>query len=338
MICCIIFEVEPFGDHSLVIIDGLHQYMPFFSEYQNKLQNGESLFYSWNSGLGVNFISLWAYYLSSPLNLIIVFFPQKYLNGVVSFLIITKIALSSFTMAIYLKNAIWAQKRPRKIVAKDWQVFLFSMAYALSSYMIGYSWNVMWLETMIFLPLIILGVEKLIEKNDGRWYCLFLFASLYCNFYMTFMTCLFLVLYFLLYPHKSVKKFFQKGFIFAGYSLLAGAMAAIVLIPTYAGLMTTSSAKMQFPKPEWYVDFFTILNSHSIGAKVITNAQGDGGTNLYCGILTIFLLNLYIMNRKIKLSVRLKQSFLMILLIVSFNLNWLNYIWHGFHDQYGIPK
>ena len=338
VICCIIFEVEPFGDHSLVIIDGLHQYMPFFSEYQNKLQNGESLFYSWNSGLGVNFISLWAYYLSSPLNLIIVFFPQKYLNGVVSFLIITKIALSSFTMAIYLKNAIWAQKRPRKIVAKDWQVFLFSMAYALSSYMIGYSWNVMWLETMIFLPLLILGVEKLIEKNDGRWYCLFLFASLYCNFYMTFMTCLFLVLYFLLYPHKSVKKFFQKGFIFAGYSLLAGAMAAIVLIPTYAGLMTTSSAKMQFPKPEWYVDFFTILNSHSIGAKVITNAQGDGGTNLYCGILTIFLLNLYIMNRKIKLSVRLKQSFLMILLIVSFNLNWLNYIWHGFHDQYGIPN
>ena len=184
--------------------------MPFFSEYQNKLQNGESLFYSWNSGLGVNFMSLWAYYLSSPLNLIIVFFPQKYLNGVVSFLIITKIALSSFTMAIYLKNAIWAQRRTRKIVAKDWQVFLFSMAYALSSYMIGYSWNVMWLETMIFLPLIILGVEKLIEKNDGRWYCLFLFASLYCNFYMTFMTCLFLVLYFLLYPHKSVKKFFQK--------------------------------------------------------------------------------------------------------------------------------
>ncbi|HCO30127.1 MAG TPA: hypothetical protein DIT54_12300, partial [Lachnospiraceae bacterium] len=55
VICCIIFEVEPFGDRSLVIIDGLHQYMPFFSEYQNKLQNGESLFYSWNSGLGVNF-------------------------------------------------------------------------------------------------------------------------------------------------------------------------------------------------------------------------------------------------------------------------------------------
>ena len=338
LVICMIYEVEPFGDHSLVIIDGLHQYMPFFSEYQNKLQHGESLFYSWNSGLGINFMALWAYYLASPLNLVIVFFPQRYLNGVVSMLIITKIALSSFTMAVYLKNAHWAYKKNRTIKPKSWQILIFSMAYALSSYMIGYSWNVMWLETMIFLPLIILGVEKLIEQGDGRYYCLFLFASLYCNFYMTFMTCLFLILYFLLYPHKSFKKFIQKGFIFAGYSLLAGAMAAILLIPTYEGLMVTSSAKMQFPEPEFYVSFFDTLNSHSIGADVITNAQADGGTNLYCGILTIFLVPLYLMNRKIKLSVRLKQTLLMIFLIVSFNLNWLNYIWHGFHDQYGIPN
>ena len=338
LICCMLYEVEPFGDHSLVIIDGLHQYMPFFSAYQEKLQHQSSLFYSWNAGLGVNFMALWAYYLASPLNLIIVFFPQIYLNGVVSFLIIIKIALASMTMAIYLKNATWACKIKYHIVQKDWQVLIFSMAYALSSYMIGYSWNVMWLETMIFLPLVVLGLERLIEKKDGRFYCFMLFASLYCNFYMTFMTCIFLVLYYVLYHHKNIKEFIKRGFVFAGYSLLAGAMAGIVLLPTYQGLMMTSSAKMQFPEPEFYVSFFDILNSHSIGAKVITNAQGDGGTNLYCGVLTILLMNLYLMNRKIKRSVRIKQSLLMIFFILSFNLNWLNYIWHGFHDQYGIPN
>lgn len=59
---------------------------------------------------------------------------------------------------------------------------------------------------------------------------------------------------------------------------------------------------------------------------------------MYCGIFIIFLLNLYILNREVKLSVRIKQSLLVLFLIVSFNLNWLNYIWHGFHDQYGIPN
>lgn len=338
LICCMIFEVQPFGDFSLVIIDGLHQYMPFFSAYQEKLQQGQSLFYSFQSGLGINFMALWAYYLASPLNLLIIAFPQKYLNGVVSMLIIIKISLASVTMAIYLKNAAWRVRATYEVVQKDWQILIFAMAYALSSYMLGYSWNVMWLETMIFFPLIILGLEKLIEKKDGRLYCFMLFVSLSCNFYMTFMTCLFLVFYFLLYDHKGIKEFIKRGFSFAGYSLLAGAMAGVILLPTYCSLMLTSSAKMQFPKPELYVSFFDTINSHSIGAKVITNAQGDGGTNLYCGILTILCIWLYAMNRKIKWTTRIKQIIFVLFLLVSFNVNWLNYVWHGFHDQYGIPN
>lgn len=98
---CIAFGVEPFGDNSLVIIDGLHQYMPFFAEYQEKLRNFDSFFYSWNGGLGYNFLSLWSYYLSSPLNLIIVLFPKTALNMAVSFLIVLKISLIGLTSASF---------------------------------------------------------------------------------------------------------------------------------------------------------------------------------------------------------------------------------------------
>ena len=66
------------GGHSLIIIDGLHQYMPFFSDYQDKLREGSSLFYSFQEGMGTNFLSLWSYYLASPLNLLILLFP--YIN------------------------------------------------------------------------------------------------------------------------------------------------------------------------------------------------------------------------------------------------------------------
>ena len=55
--CCIVFGVQPFGDNSLLIIDGLHQYMPFYSVLYDKLKGGETLFYSFRSGLGINFLS-----------------------------------------------------------------------------------------------------------------------------------------------------------------------------------------------------------------------------------------------------------------------------------------
>ena len=42
--CCIVFGVQPFGDNSLLIIDGLHQYMPFYSVLYDKLKGGETLF------------------------------------------------------------------------------------------------------------------------------------------------------------------------------------------------------------------------------------------------------------------------------------------------------
>ena len=95
--CMIGFQVQPFGDKSLLIIDGLHQYMPFFSILYDKLKGAESLFYSFRAGLGINFLSLFSYYLSSPLNLFILFFKKTQLNMAVSFLIVLKIALSGFT-------------------------------------------------------------------------------------------------------------------------------------------------------------------------------------------------------------------------------------------------
>ena len=58
--CCIVFGVQPFGDNSLLIIDGLHQYMPFYSVLYDKLKGGETLFYSFRSGLGINFLSLFS--------------------------------------------------------------------------------------------------------------------------------------------------------------------------------------------------------------------------------------------------------------------------------------
>ena len=70
--------IFPFGEESFLRTDMYHQYAPFFSEFQHKLRTGGSLLYSWDVGMGVNFAALYAYYLASPLNwLVILLCPKK---------------------------------------------------------------------------------------------------------------------------------------------------------------------------------------------------------------------------------------------------------------------
>ena len=68
VVICILHDVYPFGEQCILHIDMYHQYCPFFTELMDKIKHGGSLFYSWNVGLGADFISLYAYYLASPLN------------------------------------------------------------------------------------------------------------------------------------------------------------------------------------------------------------------------------------------------------------------------------
>ena len=232
IVCMAIFRVGPFGSNSFLIIDGLHQYMPFFSVLYDKLKEGGSLFYSFRTGLGVNFLSLFSYYLSSPLNLLIVFFDKTQLNMAVSLLLVLKVTLSGLTAGVYFSSRT---KKP------GITVLLCSTAYALSSYVVGYSWNVMWMDAVMIFPLVVLGIERLIEKKDGRLYGSALFYALYCNYYIAFMICIFSVIWYLFYSFRNFRQFFFRGIVFAFYSLLAAGMAAVLLIPAYLGIKQTAS-------------------------------------------------------------------------------------------------
>ena len=328
--CMIGFQVQPFGDKSLLIIDGLHQYMPFFSILYDKLKGAESLFYSFRAGLGINFLSLFSYYLSSPLNLFILFFKKTQLNMAVSFLIVLKIALSGLTAGIYFTSKT---KKP------GITVLMVSIAYALNSYMVGYCWNVMWLDAIMIFPIVIMGIERLIEKKDGRLYGAALFYALYCNYYIAFMICIFAVIWYLLYSFRNVKEFFFRGFAFAGYSLLAAGMAAVLLLPAYLGIkQTASGGEMGLPVHGWQTGFADLLTRQFNLGYPITHDNFDGNANLFIGIFTVLAVLLYFMNREISIVAKIKKGLLLALFYVSFSEDILNFIWHGFHNQYGIPN
>lgn len=328
--CMAIFQVGPFGSNSFLIIDGLHQYMPFFSVLYDKLKEGGSLFYSFRAGLGINFLSLFSYYLSSPLNLFILLFDKTELNMAVSLLVVLKIALSGFTAGIYF---ISKTRKP------GITVLICSTAYALNGYMVGYCWNVMWLDAVMIFPIVILGIERLIEKKDGRVYAAALFYALYCNYYIAFMICIFAVIWYLFYSFRNFRQFFFRGLAFAFYSLLSAGMAAVLLIPAYLGIrQTASGSDMGLPEHGWQTGFADLLTRQFDMAYPVSHDNFDGNANLYIGVFAVFAVVLYLFNREIRLFDKLKKGLLLIFFYLSFSEDILNFIWHGFHNQYGIPN
>lgn len=326
-----IFEkIGPFGSNSITMVDSLHQYLPFFSDYYDKLMNEGSMFYTWHVGLGSNFLSIISYYLASPMNFIVVLFDKKHLYIAMCLLISIKIVLSGASFAYYL-GCKCKDKHHFGIV-------IFAVAYALSNFVIGYSWNLMWMDCIMILPLIMAGFDKLMENGEYKLYVWSLFYALLCNYYIAFMICIFLVLQFFLTNHHKIKKFFIDGLKFAGSSLLSAGMAAFLLVPAYLGINTTASAKRVLPEANWYGSFWDLIKQMFFLTKPIKSQQFDGGVNLYCGTFCMILFFVYFLNKKIQLLDKIRNVLLLIFLMISFNNELLNYIWHGFHNQYGIPN
>lgn len=325
----ILTQTAPFGENSFMIVDALHQYLPFFADYQEKLKNLDSWFYSWNGGLGYNFFSLWAYYLSSPINLIIALVPKMTMISVLNWIIVLKFSLCSLAGFSYFTH---------QEGRASFSNVVFGLCYCFSSYMTGYYWNVMWLEVMILLPVILIGMDKLMKQGDGRIYCLSLFGSMFCNYYMSFMVCIFLIFWYLCYHFENIREFLKMGIRFVMYSILAAAMAAMVLFPAYQGLMATSSATLDFPQWQWYEQTISLFSTHMAAVEPYNMSVDDGLGNLYCGVLPMLLLVLYVIDNKILWKEKIRKIVLLVFLAISSQMEMLNYIWHGFHNQYGIPN
>lgn len=183
----VIRGIFPFGNNSFMFSDMYHQYVPFLTEFWHKLHNGESLIYSWHTGLGSNFIAVYAYYLASPINWLVYFVPENLIIEFMTYQIVLKIGLCGFSFCYYLH---------KQFDTKDITILWFSVFYALSGFIAAYNWNHMWLDGVWLAPFILLGLDELVKKGKCRMYCLTLAASILSNFYLSILICIFLVFYF----------------------------------------------------------------------------------------------------------------------------------------------
>lgn len=336
LLAFLVMGIYPAGENQIAVIDMYHQYVPFLGELQSKLQSSGSLFYTWNGAGGSNFWNLLAYYGASPLNLILVLFPKKFLMEGVTLILLLKIGLAGSTMAVYLRAIVWEKDKR----SADISLMGFATLYALCSYVMAYYWCIMWMDAVALLPLCILGLHKILDGRSGVFYTVCLALVVFINYYMAIMVCIFIlfyypVLYFIKVQGESAGHFFKTTGRAVGYSLLGVLMSAVMLLPTWMSMQSTYYISADMPeKTELYNDLLDILN------QMLPNAEltyREGLPNLYCGMFVVILLVFYWISRTIPLREKLLNGAFLVFLIFSLNINKLDFIWHGFHFPNQLP-
>ncbi len=321
--------VHPFGDKQILVTDLWHQYYPFLCELQEKLKTGQSLLYSEGIGMGTNFLALIAYYCASILNLFTVFFTKESLRDVLTVFVAIKVGFSGLFFSIYLKKVFGRQ---------DFSVVAFSALYALCGYVLGYYWNVMWLDSVAMLPLVMLGVHMLVKENKVVLYTVSLALAVIFNFYIGYMICIFTAIYFFaecVISGIGRKEFLKKLGLIAVFSLIGLAFTAFITLPTYNALQNSYSAEKSFTGSVKFTEsFIDIIGRMS---SFVEPAAKEGLPNIFSGFISVILLGFFLTSRKIKIREKCTAAAVLVFLLLSMNLNILNFAWHGFHDTNMVP-
>ncbi len=353
------YNMIPFKNYTILRMDLYHQYGPLFAELYERIKDGGSLLYSWNSGGGSSFLGNFYNYLSSPLSLLVLLFSHENIPVAIGVIIFTKATLASASFTLYLKHSL---NKHSYITAG------FGVLYAFSGYFIAYYWNLMWLDAFALLPIVLLGIERIINKGKPLTFILSLAFVMFSNYYMAYMVCIFSVIYFFYYfftnynfsstledfrlPFEKDKKinkgfiykirssrFFMSGVTFAFGAVTAALAVAFALLPTFFILRACSATSGTFPEEfETYNSAFDFIANHLASLDPTIRSSGDDVLpNVYCSVATVMLIPLFYFTKSISLREKISTTALLALLYFSFNTNYMNYIWHGFHFPNDLP-
>ena len=320
------FGVYPFGGESVLVLDLNAQYVYFFGALRRVLHGDASLFYSFSRAMGGEFLGIFAYYLASPLSFLVALFPADNILDALLVIFTLKCGLCSLSLAYYLE-AHGIGTKPARII--------FGALYALSGYGMIYQHNTMWIDCMALLPLVALGIEKLISEKKYKMFTLSLGLAIFSNFYIGYMMCIFCFIYFF-YAYFCMdtnplgeKKHFLRSLVRMGlFSAIAVGLAACIILPTYYSL---GFGKTTFSNPTYgYKPRFDLLD---LAAKLFLNSydtvRPEGLPILYCGMLTLIFVPLFFIAKKVPLREKVGTGALVGIFVLSFSIDAVDKFWHG---------
>lgn len=320
LIAIFLNDFYPFGNKLLLMVDGLKQYPGFLGSFIDIIKNQESIFYSFGGLLGFNYLPVAAYYLFNITNIFSIFFDKADLASFYTIVIILKFGLASLTMFIFLyyKN-------------NDYQYnLLFAFCYGLTAYNILYYFNYMWFDSIIIFPLVMLGIDKIINDKKYLFYILTLFLAIIFNYYIGYIICIFSVIYFIFkYITENIQ---DKTLIFKYiiFSLLALLLGSFILLPSLLELLNGKALLFDNYVNEYFkfdFDFLNVFYKLSI-ASYMNGDLSFGTPNVYVSIFIVVNVCLYFINPKIKKKEKIVSAVIISFFLLSMSFNLLDYFFH----------
>ncbi|MFS9293022.1 YfhO family protein [Streptococcus mitis] len=310
------------SDTSPLLGDGFHQYVIFDIALRNILHGNGSLFYTFTSGLGLNFYALSSYYLGSFLSPLVYFFDLTNMPDAVYLTTLLKFGLIGLSTYFSLNKLFQSIPKPLKLA--------LSTSYALMSFTVSQLEIKTWLDVFILIPLIITGLQLLITEKKFLLYFTSLSILFIQNYYFGYMTALFLIFWYLCQISWDFKTRKSSVLDFIVISFLAGMASLILTLPTLFDLQThgeklTEVTKFQ-TESSWYLDLFA---KQFIGSFDTTKYGAI--PMIFVGLLPFILTILFFTLKSIKFHVKLIYAIFFTFLIASFYIEALDLFWQGMH-------
>lgn len=335
----------PFGGKTMLIMDMRDQYVAFFASLRDALFGEDSLFFSWSRSMGGNYWGIFTYYIASPLSFLTLFFSTERMPEAIEMLTILKLGLCGMTFFAFGNHLIHGHddmipKNKMKLL-----LLVLSICYALMSYNMVYSLSLMWLDGVILLPLILLGVEKILDGKKGLLYLAALSMLLTSNYYTGYMAGLYTGMYMLFRTFSTVTKDCWKDCLykilrFTLLSVLSISLASPIIL---GSLKDLAQGKLAANGTVYSVDF-SQTNFSSLKDLIgkFTNGNYDSITNsglpaIYCGYFVLVLALAFFILRSICIREKIGILFIIGILGASLYYTSLDTIWHGFQVPNWFP-
>ena len=325
----------PFGNNSILIGDGYSQAYNDYRGMLNDVKNGSFSLVNWNTGIAIDRYTTFSGYMLTPWSILKMYVLPE---SMAFFDLAITYFVSFVTPGLYLILYLTHKRRGPRMKKNDWRLIVVGTAYSLSSFCISYFVYGNF-GLLVYLPLILLGLERLVYDRKPALYIILLFSFMGEPYY-AFMLCEFLFLYFFTLEFDNVKDFFMKGIRFAFSSIAAAGLACFKLIPYYLRILDSPYKALDSASPitQDNGSFLSLATDTMAFRQPNVVTSNDYKANIYLGLLALFFVPLYIMSKKIPLSVRIRRMLLVVLFFIGFGNSTLNYIFHGLHYQNKVPN
>lgn len=311
--------------------DSQGQYITYMRYFRDLLVSKGDFTYTLSKTFGGDFLSLYSYYLASPFNLILAFIKPCDIPSFILITDIVKMALSSLFFFIMLRGIYHKNK---------FGFLIFSIAYGILSYSTMYATNFMWLDGVMILPLIIYGIDKIKRKENIILYCLSLSYTLLCSWYIGFITCMFLALYFIYLSFtekmkgKERIKFLLRCLLI---SLIGASISAFVWLGAFLHLSGTK-AEMSLPKPSFagFASLFSGFLENNYSSDTLMQRY-SGFFSAFTGVVTLVFMCRYFLNKGYTRRERIATLIFFIVLAFISNETFTNAIFHGGREPNWFP-